>query len=77
MNFVNGIFSEEQLSAFLDSVKKRPEAMALLNRLIDDKLGRVPPVVYINFVESDGDGHPRQPAPALLQAAPANSKGHA
>jgi hypothetical protein len=57
VNFFNGVFSREQLESFFDAIKKRPEALALFTRLIDEKLGHRAPVAHVHFVKSDGNGH--------------------
>jgi hypothetical protein len=63
INFLNWSFSEDQLSAFVDAIKKRPEAVALLNHLIAEKLGRLAPITHIHFLKSDGDGRPARILP--------------
>jgi len=49
MNFINGNFSEEQMTAFLDNLRKRPEARELFMRLVDERLGRPKPEFHVHF----------------------------
>lgn len=62
INFSHGNFSEDQLTAFFDSIRKKPDTMALFFRLLDERIGHRPPVFNIQFRKTL--------SPPLLEAAP-------